>query len=308
MKSRRYAFIIVDSTGRPGRRLAISSKKSFLATALVIGTIVGALATTTHGLWRLGAAHEAADLARENKEMLTLIATLDGALPDAQDWARRAEQAYLQLRAKSGLDTDERHLGMGPLERAEPANTATLVAPADEESTVLGLEPWALPLEFDRLHQEATAVLRSVEETLEYFHDAERLLSNTPSVKPVLTSFMTSTFGKRHDPMERSLWVMHKGIDLGGYIGAEIIAPADGVVIFVGRRGGYGQTVVIDHGFGIQTHYAHLSAFRVTMGDHVHRGQVVAEMGSTGKSTGPHLHYEVRRAGEPLNPQHFILD
>ena len=101
---------------------------------------------------------------------------------------------------------------------------------------------------------------------------------------------------------------MHKGLDLGGQTGMEIACPADGVVIFTGHRGGYGVTVVVHHGFGLQTHYAHLSRYMVRVGQRVQRGEVIALMGSTGKSTGPHLHYEVRRNGEPLDPEKFILD
>ena len=102
--------------------------------------------------------------------------------------------------------------------------------------------------------------------------------------------------------------LMHKGLDLAGRTGDPINAPADGVVIYAGWRGGYGQTVVIDHGFGIQTHFAHLNAYDVRVGDSVKRGDLIAEMGSTGKSTGPHLHYEVRRMGQPLDPVAFIMD
>jgi murein DD-endopeptidase MepM/ murein hydrolase activator NlpD len=88
----------------------------------------------------------------------------------------------------------------------------------------------------------------------------------------------------------------------------EILAPADGMVIWLGGRGGYGKTVVLDHGYGVQSHFAHLNSYRVQLGQRVHRGEVIAEMGSTGISTGPHLHYEVRRHGRPLDPRNFILD
>jgi murein DD-endopeptidase MepM/ murein hydrolase activator NlpD len=118
---------------------------------------------------------------------------------------------------------------------------------------------------------------------------------------------VTSSFGRRRDPIFKT-WLMHKGLDLGGHTGMDITAPADGIVIYTGWRGGYGKTVVVDHGFGLQTHYAHLSDYRVQVGQRVRRGEVLALMGSTGKSTGPHLHYEVRSNGQPLDPIRFILD
>ena len=101
---------------------------------------------------------------------------------------------------------------------------------------------------------------------------------------------------------------MHKGVDLAGYTGMPISSPADGIIIWTGRRGGYGLTIVIDHGYGLQSHYAHLNRYLVKVGQRLRRGDIIAEMGSTGKSTGPHLHYEVRRNGEPVNPVHYILD
>jgi murein DD-endopeptidase MepM/ murein hydrolase activator NlpD len=133
------------------------------------------------------------------------------------------------------------------------------------------------------------------------------MLSNTPSLRPARSPWLTSGFGRRNDPVHGGL-AIHKGIDIGGQNGTEVFAPADGVVIFVGKRGGYGNVVVVDHGYGLQTHYAHLSKFRCHVGDHLRRGDTIAGMGSTGKSTGPHLHYEVRRYGRPLDPTRFILD
>jgi murein DD-endopeptidase MepM/ murein hydrolase activator NlpD len=101
---------------------------------------------------------------------------------------------------------------------------------------------------------------------------------------------------------------MHKGIDFAADHGADVTAPADGLVIFVGNRGGYGKAVVIDHGYGIQTHYGHLSGYRVEIGQRVKRGQIVAAVGNTGRSTGTHLHYEVRYNGIPQDPEKYILD
>lgn len=307
MKAHRYALLIVDSSGQPGRRLHVTQRQIVVGLSVLGLSALVTIATLGHGLARLGPAHQSTALANENEALRELLSALASKQSQLQTWGRRAERTHAQLRAKSGLGFDERMLGMGPL---EPSTNGQV----DQEelhpagSRVLSLEPEVLPLELDRIQQDADAVMASLEETLEYFHDAERLLSNTPSIRPVRMTWQTSSFGRRRDPMERSRWVMHKGIDLGGFMGAEVSAPADGVVIYAGRRGGYGMTVVIDHGFGLQTHYAHLNAFRVQVGDHVRRGQVVAEMGSTGKSTGPHLHYEVRALGQPLDPERFILD
>ncbi len=127
-----------------------------------------------------------------------------------------------------------------------------------------------------------------------------------PSEKPVRTAAFQSAFGQRIDPFERRR-KKHEGIDLSGPVGTPIYATADGVVSDAGyNSGGYGNLIKIDHGRGIETRYAHLSSIGVVRGQRVTRGQVIARMGSTGRSTGSHLHYEVRIAGAAVDPIPFM--
>lgn len=126
-----------------------------------------------------------------------------------------------------------------------------------------------------------------------------------PSVQPVSKLFFTSNFGIRSDPF-RGTAAMHAGVDIPGPVGTPIYATADGVVDHADRQGGYGNMVEIDHGKGIATRYGHLSRILVASGTHVTRGQLIALMGSTGRSTGPHLHYEVRIDGHAVNPVPFL--
>lgn len=127
-----------------------------------------------------------------------------------------------------------------------------------------------------------------------------------PSDKPVKTAEFTSAFGVRSDPFRRGA-AMHAGIDLAGPSGTPIYATADGVVTRSGwNSGGYGNLVEIDHGRGIVTRYGHLSSMAVQPGSRVTRGQVIGRMGSTGRSTGSHLHYEVRIDDRPVNPIPFM--
>ena len=127
-----------------------------------------------------------------------------------------------------------------------------------------------------------------------------------PSDKPVRTAEFTSAFGVRSDPFRRGA-AMHAGIDLAGPSGTPIHATADGVVTTAGwNSGGYGNLVKIDHGRGIETRYGHLSSMNVQPGSRVTRGQVIGRMGSTGRSTGSHLHYEVRIDDRPVNPIPFM--
>jgi murein DD-endopeptidase MepM/ murein hydrolase activator NlpD len=128
-----------------------------------------------------------------------------------------------------------------------------------------------------------------------------------PSEKPVKQDVeFTSGFGVRSDPF-RSGAAMHPGIDLAGHYGTPIYATADGTVLRAGwNSGGYGNLVEIDHGRGITTRYGHMSAVLVHAGDHITRGQQIGRMGSTGRSTGNHLHYEVRIDGRAVNPIPFM--
>jgi murein DD-endopeptidase MepM/ murein hydrolase activator NlpD len=128
-----------------------------------------------------------------------------------------------------------------------------------------------------------------------------------PSDKPIQAAVtFTSGFGVRDDPFHKGA-AMHPGIDLAGAYGTPIYATADGVVTRAGwNNGGYGNMVEIDHGRGISTRYGHMSAVLVHEGDHVTRGEQIGRMGSTGRSTGNHLHYEVRIDGRPVNPIPFM--
>jgi murein DD-endopeptidase MepM/ murein hydrolase activator NlpD len=126
-----------------------------------------------------------------------------------------------------------------------------------------------------------------------------------PSVKPVTSVTLTSGFGVRSDPF-RGGRAMHAGVDIPGPIGTAIYATADGIVGRAGWVSGYGKLIELEHGRGIQTRYGHLSNWAVTAGSRVKRGQLVGYMGSTGRSTGSHLHYEVRIDGRAVNPIPFL--
>ncbi len=126
-----------------------------------------------------------------------------------------------------------------------------------------------------------------------------------PSVQPVQKLNFTSNFGIRSDPF-RGTAAMHAGVDIPGPVGTPIYATADGIVDHAARQGGYGNMVEINHGKGIATRYGHLSKILVADGARVTRGQLIALMGSTGRSTGPHLHYEVRIDGHAVNPIPFL--
>lgn len=123
--------------------------------------------------------------------------------------------------------------------------------------------------------------------------------------RPVLKGWMSSRYGRRTDPFNgKAAW--HNGVDFAGKLGSKIIAVASGIVVESGERNGYGGTININHGGGFQTRYAHNKKNLVNVGDVVKKGQVIALMGSTGRSTGPHVHFEVYKYGRPVDPATYI--
>ena len=133
----------------------------------------------------------------------------------------------------------------------------------------------------------------------------QRGLQGIPQVIPAAGARISSGFGYRSDPFAGTP-AFHAGLDFKGPTGAPIYAAAKGRVAFVGRRAGYGNCVEIDHRNGMRTRYAHMSAFRTPAGEPVKAGQLIGAVGSTGRSTGPHLHFEVRLHGQPINPRPFL--
>ncbi len=128
--------------------------------------------------------------------------------------------------------------------------------------------------------------------------------NSAPNLWPV-EGQVTGSFGERIDPFNGE-GAFHSGVDIGSTYGHQVIAPADGVVVFADFLGGYGKALMLDHGHGISTRYGHLSGYAVTPGQHIHRGDVIGYVGLSGRSTGPHLHYEVRINDTPVNPYKYL--
>lgn len=152
---------------------------------------------------------------------------------------------------------------------------------------------------------DSDAQFRALFVTWQRLDSLEQSVISIPSMIPVDHLQFTSTFGVRSDPF-RGTAAMHPGVDIPGAIGTPIYATADGIVGRAGLTGGYGNMVEINHGRGIMTRYGHMSKILVEANTRVHRGQMIGLMGSTGRSTGPHLHYEVRVDGKAVNPIPFL--
>ncbi|WP_408096209.1 M23 family metallopeptidase [Peredibacter sp. HCB2-198] len=163
---------------------------------------------------------------------------------------------------------------------------------------------------FDFKYHQVREVVSTIETNIhaldQYLLDKESFLNSTPTILPA-DGWITSYFGQRMSPWAGRL-KMHEGLDVGAPYGTAVHAPADGIVTFSGEKAGFGKFVQIDHGYGIETIYAHNQSLNVRAGQKVKRGALLAGVGNTGHSTGPHLHYEVRVNGIAVDPLYFILD
>ena len=128
--------------------------------------------------------------------------------------------------------------------------------------------------------------------------------NSAPNLWPV-EGQITGSFGERIDPFNGE-GAFHSGVDISAVVGSSVIAPADGIVTFADFLGGYGRAIMVDHGHGITTRYGHLSSFAVAAGQYIHRGDTIGYVGLSGRSTGPHLHYEVRINDAPVNPYKYL--
>lgn len=196
-----------------------------------------------------------------------------------------AEQRYL------ATATQVRKLGIAP-ERLAPRRIA-MGGPYEPIAAVTPAEA------------QADAQFRSLFLTWKKLDTLERAVIAIPSAQPVSSISYTSNYGVRADPF-RGTAAMHAGVDIPGVIGTPVYATADGMVARAERSGGYGNLVEVNHGRGIATRYGHLSKILVAPNTRVARGQLIALMGSTGRSTGSHLHYEVRIDGQAVNPMPFL--
>lgn len=237
------------------------------------------------------------------------------ALIEAALAGQRIDPGLIAAAAQSGRIASD-----GPLARVEQAQLqqAALVAKAlDVRYQVTAAELKRLGITPARVGTQegvggpfetaASATFKNLFDSWKKLDQLQDGVIAIPSDKPVRTSVeFTSGFGVRSDPFHAGA-AMHPGIDLAGQYGTPIFATADGTVLRAGwNSGGYGNLVEVDHGRGITTRYGHMSAILVHAGDHVTRGQQIGRMGSTGRSTGNHLHYEVRIDGRAVNPIPFM--
>ena len=286
-----YTLIIVPHAKARFRKIQVSVRLTKWVLGLTAVTVLGGSGTFVHYARVAAEVHELRQLRSENKALLS----------KTQEYELSAGK--LQAKVQQ-LQTMVTKLGvMAGLEHSLPEPTAAGVG------GVLGFDSSAPRLDPSALTEMDRSLTRLTDRSAElevFYRDQTVLLSSTPSVWPV-RGYLSAGFGNRMDPFTGQK-DFHPGIDISTPVGTRIHSPANGVVISRGVHGGYGNAVVIDHGYGVVTRYGHLQSFAVKPGQKVRRGEAIGFVGSTGRSTGPHLHYEVWVREQAQNPIHFILD
>lgn len=218
-----------------------------------------------------------------------------GDLQDQVDRMRIFEQKLRIVLGQSPAPTGEELVGLGG-----PEDDLDLPVQSEESAMVGRMESGFLSSKV-----EGSLAEIGLQELHNLMEDQSSLLSSTPSIWPV-HGWVTSHFGGRTSPFT-GMPSQHHGMDIAARIGSPVRAPADGVVVFASTQEGYGKVLIVDHGYETSTLYGHLSAIEVDVGQKVTRNMLMARVGNTGRSTAPHLHYEVRMRSVPVNPQRYIL-
>jgi hypothetical protein len=329
-------FLMVSNRKGTTRKIVISAAWLKTALAFSILSIVIASACVVDYIGLLSQSIENKRLRAENAQLKQQFQVVEGKLNALETGLERVKGFVTKLRLITNVEADDRtlKLAIGPLPRTGqsvesamghrdrvPAGVGGPIMPNEDsvffqkppvdelhgELTVQGQRDYAsLAIRIDQAVQETVVREQGILELWETLSERQSLLAATPSIKPV-RGWFTSKFGYRISPFTGRP-VMHNGIDIAAAPGSPIYAPADGVVSFAGYDPGYGKLVSIDHGYGVVTRFGHTSQIFVEVGQKVKRRDIVASVGSTGRSTGPHLHYEVRVNNVPVDPYNYVLD
>lgn len=252
-----------------------------------------------YGFFRLASERlEMLSFKEENKELKTKISEYAEQMETINMKVSYLEELENKVRTLSNYDSGNENLAIGGKE-VDVLKDFSAVSERKEKQY------------FDNLNDTLMSLAKNIEdresslsELIDMLEEQKLISLATPSVMP-LQGWVSSKFGYRISPFNKRR-VFHEGLDIAAPYGSDVEAAGKGIVIYAGYKTGYGNLVTIDHGFGFVTRYAHNSKVVVKVGDRVEKGDTVAKIGSSGKSTGPHLHYEVLVNGVPVNPAKFL--
>ncbi len=304
MPKRRWTVLFVPHGSTATRSLSVSGTAVALVAGAVavaaLGVIVAAIGVVSHSVElargaQVERAHQALAI-----EVGRLASRADLLADSLAALSRHDDEARL-VAGLDPLSPDVKRAGIGGPVGSWPDRDRLLT-----DGGTLGRQAFGVHTDLDALIRRANILATSFREAGDTLAARVRALAATPSIMPT-PGFISSKFAsiRYHPILHENL--PHEGIDISAAFGTRILAPASGRVIKVGWEGGYGLMVVIDHGSGLETRYAHMSRTAALVGQDVKRGDLLGFVGSTGLSTGPHLHYEVRVNGRAVDPLKYIL-
>jgi murein DD-endopeptidase MepM/ murein hydrolase activator NlpD len=300
---RRWTVMLVPHGAGASRAVELS--QTVVKTLVGIGSVVALLLLVLGGaaLSRGVNVTRSRALERENRLLASEIQRLRDRLVGLRDTLNvfsEREQGLRLLAGLSPMDADVQQAGVGgPAGQWSERDSLAVAGPN-------GAQALAARIDMDQLTRRANILVRSIGEAYDSLSSHQARYAATPSIMPT-KGWLTSAFARERVHPILHLARPHEGIDVSAPMNAEIEAPAGGIVTKVDWVEGYGNMLTIDHGYGLVTRYAHCSKILVVRGQRVKRGQVIARVGSTGLSTGPHLHYEVWVNGKPADPAKYVL-
>jgi murein DD-endopeptidase MepM/ murein hydrolase activator NlpD len=286
ISSKNYTFYIASTPGQLRKMIIPAYVLHALAALAIIGsiTVTAAVGSYSHMLWKVGnynaLRHDQETLKKQYRDLQSTVKDTNQRLDSLQSLATEVAMTYGVLRYHPAA-----------FDQSDSAVTA-------QDAFDRTLEQYSF------LQRNATAIATSAG-GLRMFPAVAFADSNyTPSIWPIM-GHITDSFGERLDPFSGE-GAFHTGVDVAADYGEPVHVTADGIVTAADTHSGYGRVVVVEHGFGITTLYAHLSSYAVVAGTHVRRGEVIGYAGVSGRSTGPHVHYEVRVNNAPVNPWRYM--
>lgn len=289
---------------------SVTARLVGLAGILALPLFVGALFSTVHYQNRVSELRqeifEETQFIEQKDLIATRIAWLERNLSRTQsNLAGLQDTLDTTLgQIKSGLGPIESEPELQIMDTAFHDEKATMLEPLLENSDTLTLKD--ARYQVNVLEEKLKGLEVQVEKVASLNQDRIEFFKAMPNVIPV-DGWITSDFGFRRSPYS-GVYKMHYGIDIAAPVGTAILAPSDGRVVLAEYNGGYGRKIILDHGYGITTSYSHASELFVQDGDVIKRGQTIAAVGSSGASTGPHLHYEVHVDGIPADPLPYVIE
>ncbi len=292
MPRRLNTIIIVPHSKAKFLKLSFSTRTLVVSSAAVALALTLSIVAILYSGAAVSRSSQVKRLAAENRELSDVNHQLERTVSEVQARLDEFEQRTARLALAAGMAT-------GAAEETGAAENRT-------ERAGRGGPYDRVPDSPDRLDLQGRWIEEQLDQVEQHFDEQERRFGSTPTIAPVM-GIITDGFGRRTDPFT-GRQAFHQGLDLAARRGTPVIATADGVVVFSGRDGGFGRVVKLSHGFGYTTVFGHLDKILVKPGDEVRRGDTIGLLGSSGRSTGPHLHYEVHVDGRAVNPLYYILD